>query len=135
MEIISVGITEYPGSEKMIEKGVITLSIANLTNESKETILNICHKHKHLFLDGYPHGQKTRRKLKKQGGITYTKWTGSPEIDIVYYLNESNDLVNIVSIIGNQQEAREKYTNKELGLFLQNWQQYVIDDILATLDY
>ncbi len=123
LEISEVKITTYPEA--------ITTFASRLSNEEKEFVLNICHKHKHMYLDGYPHGKKTRRKLRKQGGIEYDKWADSPEIDIVYYLSQKDERTEIIAIIGNLTDHAKRYTERELELFLQNWQQSVIEEISA----
>lgn len=137
LNVIGVKVISCPNGknkEEILDKGVIKLDAENITNEEKEKLLTILHKHKHLFLDGFPHGKKTRRELKKKAGIVYEKWKDSPEVCITYYLTSTNDGLEIVSMIGNLDDAAKKYTQTELFHFMQLWQQDVIDEITAEFE-
>ena len=48
-----------------------------------EDIMAICHRLKHLYMEGHPCGKKTRRKNK----IRMKKWAQCPEICFVYLVD------------------------------------------------
>ena len=117
-----------------ITPDAIIIDGTDKNNQARENILGVCHKYKHLYLDGYPHGKKTRRRLYDKAGIVYQKWEESPKICIMYRLvpDESAGKILIKAFIANLEETSSKYTKRELSLFLQQWQQSVADEV-ATL--
>ena len=135
MNIRRVNVEDCPETDKKtLDKGIIEIETKSLTDNEKERILAICHKHKHLYLDGYPHGKKTRHELRKKGGIKYEKWIGTPQVCITYLLMPTDIGFIIESIIGNLDETSNIYTQRELFLFMQNWQQDVVEDIISEFN-
>ena len=97
--------------------------------ELVEQIMEVCHKFKHLYKDGYPCGRKAR--LKK--GERTEKWDKSPGICFTYLI--TNDTkghhLSINVLVSNVEQLREKYPDVVIMYFLQMYLQDVADGIMA----
>lgn len=105
----------------------------DIDTETAEKIMKICHKYKHLYLDGFPHGRNTRKKLAGTGAV-FNKWENSPHVCITYVFKKANEKVIINAIIANRQDVSRIYTDEELQLFLQQWQQDVLESLEETFN-
>ena len=71
-----------PSIVQVNHKSIILEGIDMFDKPLVEEILKICHRYKHLYLEGYKAGRKTR---KAEGDMT-EKWADCPEICITYTL-------------------------------------------------
>lgn len=112
-----------------IKDNCINIDGIDINAEAIEKVMNICHKYKHLYLDGYPHGRGTRKKLAETG-VVFKKWRNSPHICISYIIRKSSENgLSIEAIVANKEKIKNKYSDEELRLFLYNWQQDVAENI------
>lgn len=99
--------------------------------EKVEKIMEICHKYKHMYKDGYPCG----RKARKESGIVYKKWGKCPKICFAYLITNDNRSHNLeIDIVVHDVESLlKRYTLKEVEHFTQLYAQDVADEIMATI--
>ena len=100
-----------------------------LSIEDREKIMAICHQKKNLYMEGYPHGHQKRQKLAK-AGIIYKKWEDSPRVVICYLPKMIENGLEITALPSSAKEN----TTAELRLIAQQWQQDVIDALIAEFD-
>lgn len=102
-------------------------------------ILDICHRKKHLFKDGYEHGRKTRKAL---GKVT-ERWADCPEICFAYLLTDDfdedkrykghNDLLKISILISDETSLLKRYTREQIDDIAYKYATSVADEIEAKL--
>lgn len=112
-------------------KIVLTPS-TEFTETDRDVMYQNCHENKNLLLCGYPHGHETRRELAKQG--TLFDKIDSPEICLAYFIKDRDKNIEISIIVSDEKEVLTRLTKNELSLFLQIWQQSVVEGILKTLN-
>ena len=100
-----------------------------LSTKDREKIMAICHEQKNLYMEGYPHGRVKRQKLAK-AGIIYKKWKDCPGVTICYLPKTTKDGLEITALPSAEKGRNER----ELNLIAQNWQQDVIDAIVAEFN-
>ena len=93
-----------------------------------EKIMDVCHKYKHLFKDGYPCGRRTRKKISQP----LKKWGDCPEICFTYYLTNDNKdhHLAIQILVSDEESLLKKYTKREIEYFTQLYTQFVSDSIM-----
>ena len=94
-----------------------------------EDVMAICHRLKHLYMEGRPYGKKTRRKNK----IRMKKWAQCPEICFVYLVSAS-DRLKIHILVSDVESLLERYTQSEIDYFTQMYVQDVADEIIKYFD-
>lgn len=127
--MIEIARNTYSEADKMSE---IELEGVHFKDgELVEQIMEICHKYKHLYKDGYPCGRKARKK----SGIVMEKWAKCPEICFAYLITNDtkghNLLVKI--LLSNWESLQKRFTSAEIDYYAQMFAQDVADEIL-TLD-
>lgn len=119
--------------EIAIKDNVIVVKNIEIDQGIGEIIRDVCHKNKHLYLDGYPHGHRARKKFAGMG-VYFDKWEETPKICITYWFQrpdkESTNEIEIHAVVSNT----HKYAPKEVAHFLAKWQQDVVDGLLEALD-
>ena len=104
------------------------ISIAD--GEKVKTIMDICHEYKHLYMEGYPCGRKTRLKNKKR----IKKWAECPKICFTYLV--TNDTKNhnlaIKILVSDTQNLKKIYSDREIEYYMQMYTQDVADRIIAN---
>lgn len=121
----------------MVEITKITPSSIELKNisiadgEKVQKIMDICHKYKHLYKEGFPCGRKTRKETKKR----MKKWMNCPEICFTYLItNDTKDHnLAIHVLVSNTEDVRKRYSESEIEYFMQMYTQDVADEIVATI--
>ncbi len=92
-----------------------------------DTIMDICHRFKHIYKDGYPYGRKTRKKR----GERLEKWSKCPGICFTYLV--TNDTrghnLEIVVLVSDEEKLLERYTKEEIENYKQMYTQDVADAI------
>ncbi len=98
--------------------------------EMVDKIMEICHKFKHLYLEGYPCGRKTRKKSTEK----YKKWTESPGICFTYTVTNDNENHNLIIhvFVSDMETLLKKYTEREINYYTQMYTQEIADGI-ATM--
>ena len=110
---------------------IIISPVNEFTEDDKNVIKAICHKHKNIYMSGYPHSRKTRKKLSAEGR-RFVK-TDSPKICITYLISDTEDgRLKIENVVSEQEKVLDRFPEEKLTVIIQNWQQDVVDDILAT---
>ena len=96
--------------------------------EKVQQIMDICHKYKHLYIEGYPCGRKTRKEKK----LKLKKWVDCPEICFTYLITNDNETGNLAIklFISHQEQLAEKYSEKEILYFLQMFSQSIAEEII-----
>ena len=97
--------------------------------QTVEKIMNICHKFKHLYLEGFPCGCKTRKNSKKK----MKKWADCPGVCFTYWVTNDSENHNftINILVSDIKNLLEKYTEREIEHFKQNYTQDVADAIAS----
>ena len=121
----------------MIEIAKITNSSIELKGvsfsdgEKIQEILEICHRTKHMYLEGYPCGRKTRLANKQR----LKKWSDYPGICFTYVTTNDNKEhnVEIRILASNMEKLLERYTKKQIEYYSQKYIQDVANEI-AKLD-
>ena len=124
----------------MVEITTVTSSIIELSGigfsdgEKVQKIMDICHKYKHLYKDGYYFGRKTRKKR----GTKTAKWADCPEVSFTYLVtddtNDSQDpRLRIHVLISDTNGIHDRYTDNEIEYFRNMYVQEVADEILSTI--
>ena len=122
----------------MIEIARITPSSIELKGvkfsdgETAQKIMDICHKFKHLYMEGYPCGRKTRKNAKKR----YKKWVDCPEICFTYLVTNDNASHNLAIhvLVSDIQSLLKRYTEKEIEYYIQMFTQDIADEVI-TLEF
>lgn len=97
----------------------------NLSDVTKEEILDICSRWKNMFLFGYPHHAE-KRKLSAQAGIIYKKWADSPKVCISYIPQQlENGDLSIKLLFSNT----TKQSDQEIVYLISLFQQHVVEEI------
>lgn len=101
--------------------------------EKVQKIMDIAHRFKHLYLEGYPCGRKTRKESKKR----YKKWSDCPEICFTYLVTNDNTATpnNLIIrvLVSDVEHLIEKYTQEEIDFYTQMYTQDVADEIVRTI--
>lgn len=117
----------------MIEIAAITPSSITLKGiepydyAGVEKIMDICHKYKHMYNDGYPCGRKARKKLGKR----LKKWAYCPEICFVYLLKQSDESLIIRILVSDYEGLLKKYSIEEIEHYRQMFTQNIADEIMS----
>ena len=84
-----------------------------------QAIMEICHRYKHLYLDGYPCGHKTR----KAQGLRLKKWGECPQICFTYYATNDTDGHNLAIqvVVSDMENLQKRYTIKQIEEFRQKF--------------
>ena len=119
----------------MIELVEITPSTIELKGvnfkdgEKVQQIMDICHKYKHLYKEGYPCGRKTRKKQKRQT----ERWVDCPEICFTYLVTNDNAKHHLVIhvLVSHKKSLFKKYSEDKIGYFMRMYTQNVADEIIT----
>lgn len=97
---------------EVTEEKIELEGISFLDGEKVEQIMNICHKYKHMFLDGYPCGRKTRKISSEK----YRKWEESPGICFTYTITDDNSCHHLMIkvFVSEEDKLLKKYSAKEI---------------------
>ena len=117
---------------KEITPGKIKLGGIHFADGEKvQKVMDICHKYKHMYKDGYPCGRKTRKESKKR----YKKWAECPEICFTYLVSDDNEghYLTIHALVSDTDSLLKKYTEEEIEYFRQMYTQDVADEIVKTI--
>ena len=100
--------------------------------EKVQQIMDICHKYKHLYKDGYPYGRKTRKELKKR----LKKWADCPEICFTYLITDDTEghYLAIHVLVSYTEALVKKFTETEIEYYKQMYTQSVAEEIIQTLN-
>ena len=114
---------------KVNERSIELRGVHFKDGEVIEQIMDICHKYKHLYKDGYPCGRKTRKK----DGKRVKRWTDYPGICYTYLItNDTKEHNLLIKILVSSLDAlKKKYTNTEIEHFTSMYIQDVTDEILG----
>ena len=117
---------------KMDSTSVEFKGITFKEGDKVQKIMDICHSWKHMFLEGYPCGRKTRNKLEKRP----KKWADAPGVCLTYLVTNDNEShhLKLAILIGNEELLKRQYNKKELAYFVQMYLQRVTDEILKALN-
>lgn len=98
--------------------------------EKVQKIMDICHKYKHMYKEGYPCGRKTRKESKKR----LKKWDKCPEICFTYLVSDDNagHHLMIYVLVSDIESLLKKYTEQEIDYWRQMYIQDVADEIIKT---
>ena len=89
-------------------------------------IESVCHKYKHIFMEGYPCGRKTRKKL----GIRMERQQ-NPGICLTYLVTpQGNDTVTVRILVSSVEEALKRYTRREILWFVQDFMQGLTEELI-----
>lgn len=96
-----------------------------------EKIMEICHKYKHLYKDGYPYGRKTRKAMKQR----LKKWADCPGICFTYLVTNDNEghFLEIHVLVSDKESLLQKYTEQEIEYFMQMYTQGIADEIVEQI--
>ena len=119
----------------MIEIASITSTVLELKGisfnegDKVQKILDICHKWKHMYMEGYPCGRTTRKQSKTR----FKRWGSHPGICFTYLLTDDNEKHNLAIhvIISDMQKLRKKYSEREIMYYAQMYLQNVADEIIS----
>lgn len=122
----------------MVEIASISPSIIELRGvkfeegEKVQKIMDICHKFKHLYLEGYPCGRKTR----KEKGLKLKRWGKCPGICFTYLVTNDNKSHNLAIhvLVSDVQSLLKKYSQDKIDYFTQMYTQDVADEIVNILN-
>lgn len=97
--------------------------------EKVQKIMDICHKYKHLYKEGYPCGRKTRKKQEEQA----TKWKNCPEICFTYLVTDDNAKHHLMIrvLVTRTKALLKRYSENEIEYFMQMYTQNVADEIIS----
>ena len=115
-----------------ITPSMIRLKGVNFTDgERVEKIMEICHKYKHLYKDGYPCGRKTRKEKKYR----FRKWAQYPGICFTYLVTNDNEghFLEIHILVSDKETLLKKYTEQDIEYYMQMYTQGVADEIIGTI--
>ncbi len=114
-----------------IEVKEITPFICDLTigakfePEAREKIEKVCHKYKHIFMEGYPCGRKTRKKL----GIRLERQQ-NPGICLTYLVTSNGGSATVRILVSSVEEALKRYTRREILWFVQDFMQSLTEELI-----
>lgn len=113
---------------KEIAPFTLVLQGANFNDQKKvQRVMDACHKHKHLFMEGYPCGRKTRKKM----GGRMKKWPDYPGICFTYLVTAGkNDTLTVRVLVSSVEDLLTKYTRGEIGYYVQMYLQGVAEEII-----
>ena len=96
-----------------------------------QMIMNICHKYKHLYKEGFPCGRKTRKTCRQR----IEKWANCPEICFTYLItiDAENHNLTIGILVSDLENLRKRYTEREIEYHTQMYVSDIADEILATI--
>lgn len=122
----------------MVEIASISPSIIELRGvrfeegEKVQKIMDICHKFKHLYLEGYPCGRKTR----KEKDLKLKRWGKCPRICFTYLVTNDNKSHNLAIhvLVSDVQSLLKKYSQDQIDYFTQMYTQDVADEIVNILN-
>lgn len=97
--------------------------------EEVQQIMDICHKYKHLYKEGYPCGRKTRKKQEQQT----ERWVDCPEICFTYLITNDNAKHHLVIrvLVSCTKSLLKKYNETEIEYFMQMFTQNIADEIIT----
>ena len=91
-------------------------------------IETVCHKYKHLFMEGFPCGRKTRKQL----GIRMKRWQDYPGICLTYLVTpKENNTATVRVLVSSVEKLLSRYTRSEIGYFVQMFLQYIAEEVAA----
>lgn len=114
-----------------IEVKEITPFICDLTigareeTEAREKIEKVCHKYKHIFMEGYPCGRKTRKQL----GIRLERQQ-NPGICLTYLVTSNGGSATVRILVSSVEEALKRYTRREILWFVQDFMQSLTEELI-----
>ena len=112
-----------------IEPFMLTMKgISFSDNETVQTIMDVCHKNKHLYMEGFPCGRKTRKKIKKK----FERWAECPGMCFTYLVtSKAENSVTIRVLVSSVEELLGRYTRREILYYVQMFLQGIADEVLA----
>lgn len=117
---------------RKISNTTIELSGVDINSKAEiEQILKACHKIKHLYLEGYPCGRKTRKK----NNLKLKKWAKCPEICFVYLVTPLGDGLIIRVLVSDLVSLKKRYTDDEINYFASMYIQNVADEITKEIPH
>ncbi|MBR6505558.1 hypothetical protein IKT18_01815 [Candidatus Saccharibacteria bacterium] len=91
-------------------------------------IESVCHKYKHVFMEGFPCGRKTRKRL----GARMKRWQDYPGICLTYLVTpRENNTATVRVLVSSVEKLLSRYTRSEVGYFVQLYLQYVAEEVVA----
>lgn len=114
--------------EMEVEPFTLTIKGLDLSDETMKLVGNVCHKHKHLYKEGYPCGRKTRMKTKKK----YVRQK-NPGMCFTYLVTKHNGVLVIHVLVSSLKELLERYTLDEILFQVQQYLQDVADELLKVI--
>ena len=106
-----------------------------------QKIMDICHRTKHLYKDGYECGHKTRSKTGKR----HAYWEDCPHICIVYLITNDMDYetgfkkdpnvpyLKICTVISELDDLKKRLTDREISLIRQMFISEISEKVEALL--
>ena len=116
---------------KKISPSVIELTGVNFADGEKvQQIMDICHKYKHLYKEGYPYGRKTRKAMGKR----LKKWVDCPEICFTYLVTDDNagHHLAIHVLVSDTESLLKRYSPSEIEYYRQMYTQDVANEIVTS---
>ncbi len=104
--------------------------VAFKESDKVQQILDICHRFKHLYMEGFPCGRKTRR----ENNLKLKKWAACPKITFTYIVTppySENMTINI--LVSDLQDLRKRYTQTQIEYFTAMFVQGIADEIIRTV--
>lgn len=117
---------------KITSDGIELKGVKFEQGERVQKIMDICHKFKHLYLEGYPCGRKTR----KEKNLKLKRWGKCPRICFTYLVTNDTESHNLAIhiLISDVQSLLTRYTEDEIYYFTSMYTQDVADEIIHVLN-